>query len=197
MARGAARRADVVVLGSGAAGLVAALAAHDAGASVALFEKAAHVGGTTAVSGGIVWIPANPHQADAGISDSVEEGIRYLMSLSHGLLDEPLVETLVRTGPTVVEWLEESTPLRLQIVEGFPDYQPEHPGGKPGGGRALESPLFAFDELGDWADRVVRPARQVHVILHELPMGGGDGAVSEETLAQRRIRDERGVGQAI
>ncbi len=197
MSSGAARAADAVVLGSGAAGLVAALAAHDAGASVALFEKAAQVGGTTAVSGGIVWIPANPHQADAGISDSVDDGIRYLMSLSHGLLDEPLVETLVRTGPTVVEWLERSTPLRLQIVEGFPDYQPEHPGGKPGGGRALESPLFAFAELGEWADRVVRPARQVHVILHELPMGGGDGAVSEETLARRRIRDERGVGQAI
>jgi succinate dehydrogenase/fumarate reductase flavoprotein subunit len=197
MPRGAARRADVVVLGSGAAGLVAALAAHDAGASVALFEKAERVGGTTAVSGGIVWIPANQHEADAGIPDSVDEGVRYLMSLSHGLLDEPLVETLVRTGPTVVGWLEQATPLRLEIVPAFPDYQPEHPGPKPDGGRALESPLFAFDELGEWADRVVRPTRQVHVILHELPMGGGDGVVSDETLAQRRIHDERGVGQAI
>src|SRR5581483_7137258 len=171
---------DVVVLGSGAAGLVAALAAHDAGAAVALFEKGEHVGGTTAVSGGIVWIPANPHQQAAGVSDSIADGIRYLMSLSHGLLDERLVETLVRTGPSVVEWLEQATPLRLQIVQGFPDYQPEHPGGKPGGGRALESPLFAFDQLGGWAERVVRPTRQVHVLLHELPMGGGDGVVPEQ-----------------
>lgn len=188
---------DVIVLGSGAAGLVAALAASDAGADVQVYEKASHIGGTTAVSGGMVWIPANPHQAQLGVKDTVEDGIRYLMSLSHGLLDEEMVRTLVEAGPGVVSWLERSTPLRLQVIEGYPDYQPEHPGGLPGGGRSLECPLFSFAELGEWASAVLKPARAVNVMLHELPMGGGSGLVAEETLQARRARDQRGIGQGI
>jgi 3-oxosteroid 1-dehydrogenase len=188
---------DVVVLGTGAAGLVAALAAHDSGASVGLYEKAELVGGTTAYSGGLIWIPANPHQAAVGVEDSYEEGFAYLMSLSHGLLDERLVEALLRTGPEVVAWFGEATPLRLQVVPGFPDYQPEHPGGKPDGGRSLESLLFPFAELGEWAARVVRPNRPVNMMLHETPIGGASGIVDDETMAKRLERDERGIGQGI
>ena len=65
---------DVVVVGTGAAGLVAAASAHDGGASVALVEKGDYVGGTTAMSTGIVWLPANQIARAAGISDSVDEG---------------------------------------------------------------------------------------------------------------------------
>src|SRR5690349_16034560 len=97
--------ADVVVLGTGATGLVAACAAHDRGASVAVYEKADHVGGTTALSGGAIWIPANPQQAKVGVTDSIDEGVEYLMSLSHGRLEHELVETLVRTGPEMLAWL--------------------------------------------------------------------------------------------
>src|SRR5262245_55783899 len=122
---------DVVVLGSGAAGLVAALAAADAGADVGLYEKADGLGGTTAMSGGMVWIPANPQARALGVDDSVEDGVRYLMSLSHGLADEALVRAFVETGPEVVAWLERVTPLRLRVLEGYPDYQPDHPGGRP------------------------------------------------------------------
>src|SRR4051812_36214651 len=159
---------DVVVLGTGAAGLVAAVAAHDGGASVEVYEKAGHIGGTTAISGGAIWLPANPHQAEVGVSDSVEAGIEYLMSLSHGMADRTLVETYVRTGPELVSWVEAATPLRFAVVEGFPDYHPEHPGGLPGGGRCLECGLFPFSELGEWAARVLMPDRLVHVLQHEL-----------------------------
>jgi hypothetical protein len=188
---------DVVVLGSGGAGLVAAIAAADAGAAVGLYEKADRIGGTTAISGGMVWIAANPHEAAAGVTDSVEEGVTYLMSLSHGLVDERLVRTLVETGPELVSWIEQATPLRLRMIHGYPDYHPEHPGGKRNGGRSLECPLFSFTELGEWAARVVTPAREVNVELHELPMGGGSGIIAPETLAQRRRRDERGIGQGL
>ena len=61
---------DVAVLGSGAAALTAALLAHDEGATVGVFEKADTVGGTSAWSGGMVWIPNNPHMAELGIADS-------------------------------------------------------------------------------------------------------------------------------
>ena len=65
-------RYDVVVLGTGAAGLTAAIAAHEGGASVAVFEKADKVGGTTAWSGGQVWIPNNPHMGEVAVNDSRE-----------------------------------------------------------------------------------------------------------------------------
>src|SRR5215204_1627147 len=90
-------RHDVVVLGTGAAGLVAAIAAHDAGAAVGLYEKADVVGGTTALSGGIVWVPNNPQAAAAGISDSRADALTYLDSLSLGMIDRTLVETLIDT----------------------------------------------------------------------------------------------------
>ena len=115
---------DVVVLGTGAAGLVAALAADDAEASVGLYEKADVVGGTTALSGGVVWMPNNPYAAAAGIRDSRAEALAYLDSLSLGMIDATLVEALVDTGPEVLEWLSESTPLRLQVAVGFPTITP-------------------------------------------------------------------------
>ncbi len=92
---------DVVVLGTGAAGLTAALRAAAGGAQVGLFEKADTVGGTTAWSGGTVWLPNNRHEGELGFSDSREEVLTYLMSLSHGLMEQPLVEAYVDTAPEV------------------------------------------------------------------------------------------------
>jgi len=132
---------DVVVLGTGAAALTAAIRAADEGASVGLFEKADSVGGTSAWSGGMVWIPMNPHMAELGIDDTREEVMTYLGSLSNGLIDETLAGAMIDAGPEVISYLEENTPTRFQIIKDFPDYHPEHPGAKSGGGRSLECPL--------------------------------------------------------
>src|SRR3954471_7095329 len=113
---------DVVVLGTGAAGLTAAVRAADDGARVGLFEKADTVGGTSAWSGGMVWIPNNPHMPELGLSDSRDEALTYLQSLSHGLIDEKLAAALVDTGPEMLEWLEANTPATFTIIPGFPDY---------------------------------------------------------------------------
>jgi 3-oxosteroid 1-dehydrogenase len=78
---------DVVVLGTGATGLTAALRAAADGASVALFEKADTVGGSTAWSGGVSWLPLNRHEYELGIPDDRETVLTYLDSLSHGLID--------------------------------------------------------------------------------------------------------------
>ncbi len=147
-------RYDVVVLGTGAAGLTAAVVAAEGGASVAVFEKADQVGGTTAWSGGQVWIPNNPHMAEVGVADSRERAIEYIMSLSRDMLEPDLVEAYVDAGPDMVELLEAKTPVQFYAVAGMPDYHPEHPGGSPGGGRTIECPIYPFDELGEWADRV-------------------------------------------
>ena len=143
---------DVVVLGSGGAGLSAALTAAVSGATVAIYEKASTVGGTTAVSGGIVWIPA--HHRLAGSELSVPDALQYLEAQSLGAMDRELVETFVRTGPAMLDYLEQHSDLRFEIAEGFPDYKPELPGGRPGGGRSLNAKPIDLATLGDWHDRI-------------------------------------------
>ncbi|GAY13553.1 FAD-dependent oxidoreductase [Mycobacterium sp. shizuoka-1] len=146
------RECDVVVLGTGAAGLTAALTAASNGASVAVFEKSATVGGTTAVSGGIVWIPA--HNRAAGGELGVDDALKYLAAQSLGAMDHDLVETFVRTGPDMLDYIEAHSALRFDVAEGFPDYKPELPGGQPGGGRSLHARPFDLAAIGEWASRI-------------------------------------------
>jgi 3-oxosteroid 1-dehydrogenase len=190
---------DVVVLGTGAAALTAAIRAADEGAAVGLFEKADSVGGTSAWSGGMVWIPMNPHMADLGIEDTREEVMTYLESLSNGLIDLELAGAMVDAGPEVVSYLEEHTPVRFQIIKDFPDYHPEHPGAKPGGGRSLECPLFPFADLGSWQPRVtVGPQLSGNIMMSETSLGrGAPAGVAPDELERRKVRDERGAGQGL
>lgn len=143
---------DVVVLGSGGAALTAALAAVVAGASVEVFEKAPTVGGTTAVSGGIVWIPAHNRCPDRELT--IDDALRYLRAQSFGSMDDALVETFVRTGPAMLDFVEKHSGLRFEVASGFPDYQPELPGGQPSGGRSLSAVPFDLSQLGEWAGRI-------------------------------------------
>src|SRR3954467_10133063 len=108
---------DVVVLGSGAAGLTAALTAATDGASVEVYEKAATVGGTTAVSGGIVWIPAHGRTVEGELT--VEDAMAYLRAQSLGYMDDALVETFVRTGAEMLDFLEAHSDLQFEVAEGF------------------------------------------------------------------------------
>jgi succinate dehydrogenase/fumarate reductase flavoprotein subunit len=141
--------ADVVVLGTGAAGMTAALAAHEGGATVALLEKSRLAGGTTAVSGGVVWVPNNHHLVAVGIADSRDEALAYVKRLTDGRSDDALVERFVDTAPAMIQWIESQTPLRFKPLARYPDYHPEFPGGKPGG-RSLDPGLFDANELGAW-----------------------------------------------
>ena len=144
------RVADLVVIGSGGAGLTAALAAAEAGASVLVLEKTDKVGGTTAVSGGVVWIPNNHHMPDAGIDDSRDEALTYLRRIADGRTDDALLERYIDAAPELCSWLETHTGLVFKALARYPDYHPEFDGGKPGG-RSLETGLFDTNTLGDWA----------------------------------------------
>ncbi|MCA2261902.1 FAD-binding protein [Mycobacterium marseillense] len=143
---------DVVVLGSGGAGLTAALTAVVAGASVEVYEKAATVGGTTAVSGGIVWIPAHNRSPDGELTPA--DALKYLRAQSLGSMDDELVETFVRTGPAMLDFIEAHSGLQFEIATGFPDYRPELPGGQPTGGRSLSAAPFDLAQLGEWATQI-------------------------------------------
>lgn len=143
---------DVVVLGSGAAGLTAALTAAAGGATVQVFEKSETVGGTTAVSGGIAWIPSHNRCPERELT--VDDALQYLRAQSFGSMDDAMVETFVRTGPSMLDFVEKHSGLRFEVADGFPDYQPELPGGQPAGGRSLSAAPFDLSEIGEWADRI-------------------------------------------
>ena len=186
---------DVVVLGTGAAGLVAALAAAEAGASVGLYERADVVGGTTALSGAIVWVPNNHHMVEHGLSDSFEEALEYVCSLSFGLIDPDLAAAFVESAAEAVEFVESASPLRFHVVEEYPDYHSDRPGGKPKGGRSLDPGLVCFDDLGEWAGRVVHGPENYRYQAEEARAKGA--TVPADELADREARDVRGRGQAL
>jgi 3-oxosteroid 1-dehydrogenase len=92
---------DVVVVGTGAAGLTAAIRAADAGARVIVLEKMAMVGGSTSVSAGVVWVPLNHHLAEVGISDTREEALAYVRQLSGRVADPELRELCIDRGAEI------------------------------------------------------------------------------------------------
>ncbi len=197
----AEQRYDCVVMGSGAAGLTAALVAAEHGASVLVVEKSEKLGGTSAWSGGQIWIPNNPHMKRHGKEDSREKALTYLESMSNGLIDPAMAATYVDTGTEMVEFLEERTPLEFSCVPDFPDYHPEQPGAAARGGRTLECPVFPYGELGEWADKVeTSPYYWPHVYFTvgetSLAQAVPDPLPPEE--AKRRAdNDERGLGHSL
>ncbi|MEO0032897.1 MAG: hypothetical protein RIS94_2655 [Pseudomonadota bacterium] len=188
--------ADVVVLGSGGAAMTAAITAHDFGAKeVVILEKTGMVGGTTAMSGGMLWIPNNHHQHEAGIEDSDEEIVTYLDSLAPGGLDPETLWSFMQNGPEMLRYLADKTPVRLTAFADFPDYQPYAPGAKPDGGRSLDNEAFPFNSLGKWAGRV-NPSKMAYPLRGSL-MEAIRGTLDEATLAEREAGDYRGLGQAL
>jgi 3-oxosteroid 1-dehydrogenase len=191
---------DVVVLGTGAAGLTAAVMAADGGARVGVFEKADQVGGTSAWSGGQIWIPNNPHERALGKDDSRAKALTYLMALSHGMIDEAMAAAYIDRGSEMVDYLEAHSPVSFYSIPDFPDYHPEFPGGMKQGGRTLECPPFPFGELGEWAAKVtISPYwPDYNITVGETTLGQPvPTEVPAEIKARRKANDERGMGQAL
>ncbi|MDT4891079.1 MAG: 3-oxosteroid 1-dehydrogenase [Pseudonocardiales bacterium] len=138
---------DVVVVGSGAAGMTAAMAAAHAGLRTVLVEKAEHFGGSTARSGGGVWIPGNEALRRAGVSDTAEDARAYLHAIIGDVVPAERIDTYLERGPEALSFLFRNAPLRMQWVPGYSDYYPEAPGGRVGG-RSVEPTPFDGRVLG-------------------------------------------------
>jgi len=149
---------DVVVVGSGAAGLTAAVTAAARGRRTLLVEKSRFWGGTTAYSGGGVWIPANPLMQADGAGDSLEEGLRYLDAIIDDVGPASSHErrlAFLEQGPKLVEQLT-GLGFRWQRTERYPDYYPQRPGGRIG--RSLEGRVVDGRVLGPFLATMRRPA---------------------------------------
>jgi 3-oxosteroid 1-dehydrogenase len=149
---------DVLVVGSGGGGMTAALAAVDSGLSAIVIEKSPEYGGSTAMSGGAIWIPNNHLMQRAGIKDSVDEGLAYLKAITNGIVPEQRLHAYVESGAEMVRYLEERSRVRFQVVPGYSDYYPDCEGAKWEGGRTIEPVPFNSWRLG--AER--RLMRQLH-----------------------------------
>ena len=146
---------DVVVVGAGGAGMTAALASAQHGLDTVVIEKSAYFGGSTARSGGGVWVPGNRALRDAGQvdADDAEESRRYLEAIVGDVVPKERRNTFLDRGPEVIDFLLENTPVQLKWVPEYSDYLPEQPGGRPRG-RTVEPVPMDGRILGDELDRL-------------------------------------------
>src|ERR1700759_4963307 len=143
---------DVVVVGAGGAGMSAALAAARHGLETVLIEKSRYFGGSTARSGGGVWIPGNYALRDAGqvAPDDAAESKRYLEAIVGDVVPAIRRDTFIDRGPEVMDFIREHPPVRFAWVPEYADYLPERPGGRVRGRSVEPVPMdarFLGDEL--------------------------------------------------
>ncbi|MFI5086297.1 MAG: FAD-dependent oxidoreductase [Actinomycetales bacterium] len=184
---------DVVVAGSGAAGLVAALRAADAGLSVLVLEKAAKFGGTTAVSGGVMWAPCNHLMAAAGHPDSGADAAAYLAAAADGAMTDDEVGWYVRTAAEAVRYLDTRTRVSYRPL-GRPDYHLDLP--CAASGRGLDNEAFDPAGIPALADSIRQPTYFPLISMAERDALKG-APVDPELLAERRTSGIRTIGGAL
>lgn len=149
---------DLLIAGSGGGGMVAALAALDCGLEPLIVEKQALVGGSTGMSGGMVWLPNNPLMRAEGIVDSHEDGLAYFDDVVGDIgpaSSQPRREMFLVAGYEMLTFLTRKG-VRLVRCPGWSDYYPNHKGGNTAG-RGVEGIPFDAAKLGDWSRRVQPP----------------------------------------
>ncbi|WP_108924299.1 3-ketosteroid-delta-1-dehydrogenase [Mycobacterium montefiorense] len=160
---------DLLVVGSGT-GMAAALAAHELGLSVLVVEKASHVGGSTARSGGALWLPAGPVLAEAGAGDTQERAATYLHSVVADSAPQQRSTAFLTHLSATVDMLRRNTPLRFFWARDYSDYHPEEPGGCAAG-RTCECQPFDTSLLGAYRTRLEPGLMEVSV---PVPTTGAD-----------------------
>ncbi len=159
---------DLLIVGTGAGAMTTAICAHDRGARTLLLEKTDQYGGSSAMSGGSLWIPNNRYMAAAGVRDSPEDALAYLRGVTRGEVPEEKLRAYVEHAPAMLTYMTERTRLRMQAMLTYTDYYPEVPGGKPGG-RSIEAEHFDARLLGDEFERMREPAVQ-ELVMKRMSM---------------------------
>ena len=124
---------DVLVVGSGGGAMTAAIRAHDLGAKTLMIEKTDQYGGTTAMGGGVVWIPNSHLMAELALGDTEEKALEYVRHLTRGQVPDERIRAYINKAPEMLRWVHDKTRLRFTSLDGYPDYYPDAPGYMPGG----------------------------------------------------------------
>jgi 3-oxosteroid 1-dehydrogenase len=148
---------DVLIVGSGGGGMTAALAADDAGLDTLVLEKSSHFGGSTALSGGGIWVPGAPAQRREDYAPDPDGVVEYLRLITDGLVSEARIRQYVESSPKMLEFLEGLSPwLEFVWKPGYADYYPELPGGSELGS-TINVPPIDLRKLGDDEEKLLKP----------------------------------------
>ena len=153
---------DLLVVGSGAAGLATAITAKKRGLNVVVIEKEPVFGGTTALSGGVLWIPLGPHGRKQNPADTREAVRSYMMQETGAFYDEAAVAAFLDNGPKMVEFFERETAMQF-IPTMYPDYHPDVAGGASIGRSILAAP-YDIRGLGKDMARLKLPLKTITFI---------------------------------
>lgn len=187
---------DLIVVGSGAAGLTAAATAAESGLQVLVVEKSGLLGGTSAVSGGMLWIVANHYAEQAGAEDSKAAGRVYVEAVSRGRGRSELLDAAVNHGAEMLRYAEEHLGVEFIFLNNFPDYRQDLPGAAKGG-RTVEPQLFNYrDALGQLA-RYIRTDGRHPYTMQEYETWGAFTRFPWKKLQERMESGVAAKGHAL
>jgi len=150
---------DVLVVGSGAAGMSAAITTHHLGLDVLVVEKSPLFGGTTARSGGWLWVPGNPLAPREGVDDPLDQARAYIRHEAGNYFDEARVEAFLQNAGPMVSFFEANSEVKFTFGKNYPDYHPDHPGGAEQG-RSIHTLAFDGRKLGSHLASLARPMKE-------------------------------------
>jgi succinate dehydrogenase/fumarate reductase flavoprotein subunit len=153
---------DVLVIGSGAGGLSTAITARKSGLEVIIIEKDQYFGGTTAFSGGVLWIPGNRHARDAGVVDTREAARTYLKHETGNHFDDAAIDAFLDIGPRMLDFFEKETEAKF-VLSAYPDYHPNVEGGATLG-RSVTAAPYDARALGEEIKRLRPPLETITFI---------------------------------
>lgn len=153
---------DVVVVGSGAGGLSTAITAKKNGLDVVVVEKEPFFGGTTAFSGGVLWIPGNRYCKEAGAKDSREAALTYMRNETGNFFREDAIDAFLDAGPEMLDFFERETEVKF-VASLYPDYHPDVEGGVDIG-RSVTAAPYDATRLGDELARLRPPLETITFI---------------------------------
>jgi succinate dehydrogenase/fumarate reductase flavoprotein subunit len=189
---------DLLVIGSGASGLAAAISAADNGARVAVLEKAPVYGGTSAVSGGSIWAPMNPYMQRLGLEDSIEDATAYIRANTLGQVSEGMIAQYIVSVNRMAAQVEARSGLRWEPNARHSDFQPHLPGARAGG-RNLNVGLYDASRLEEFGLDLRPSHTAVPVTRGEVENWGEDTVHRWDwTLIAERVQKRQvGMGGAL
>lgn len=188
------KEVDVVILGTGGAALSAAVAAVNGGASVLVLEKSHQIGGTTAFSGGVPWVPNNHYMKQLGVEVERENLLKFIERLTLGRSDKKMIERFVDKAPEVFKFLDEHAGVRFNSPKKYPEYYAHMDEALKDGTHSLDPVPYDLTLIGEWGDILRQNPIFPPLTLDE---GGAGGGIDFNVVAERMQNNIVTMGRAL